>query len=148
MRIMLDSEFHRDRKEIYRDFRMGELLGSPIAQENAFATDVIVNFFDGGPRTNVEYRIGSRDFVKMERVVRSDPFVEKEFALNEATKKPWVKAEPSSHIWSARLPADLDASTHTIMVRVADEYRREHHDHLVIELTAGEATAKAKAKQG
>ena len=54
MRIMLDSEFHRGAREIYRDFRMGQLLGSPIAQENVYATEVVVNFFDGGPRTTVQ----------------------------------------------------------------------------------------------
>jgi hypothetical protein len=140
MRIVLDSELHRDGKELYRDFRMGQLLGSPIPQEAAFATNVIVNFFDGGPRTSVEYRIGKRDPVKMERVVRPDPFVEEVFARNEATKKPWVKAEPSSHIWTARLPADLEAGTHSIAVRVIDEYGREHRDHLVVEFTAGEGS--------
>ena len=44
MRISLDSEFHRDRKELYAEFRMGELLGSPIPQTSAFATNLIVNF--------------------------------------------------------------------------------------------------------
>ena len=58
MRIVLDSVFHGDRKELYNAYRMGELLGSPLPQENAFATDLIVNVFDGGPRTSVEYRIG------------------------------------------------------------------------------------------
>src|ERR1039458_7059840 len=43
MRIVLDSEFHRDRKELYAEFRMGQLLGSPIPQETAFATSLIVN---------------------------------------------------------------------------------------------------------
>jgi hypothetical protein len=144
MRIVLDSEFHRDNKEVYRDFRMGQLLGSPIPRESAFATNVIVNFFDGGPRTSVEYRIGKREPVKMDRVVRPDPFVEEVFARNEATKKPWVKAEPSSHIWSARLPADIEAGTHTIVVRVIDEYDREHRDHLVVELTAGGGSEGAR----
>lgn len=144
MRIVLDSEFHRGSKEVFRDFRMGQLLGSPIPSEAASATDVIVNFFDGGPRTLVEYRIGKRAPVKMERVVRPDPFVEEEFARNEATKKPWVKAEPSSHIWSARLPADLEAGTHTIAVRAIDEYGREHRDNLVVELTASDESAPAR----
>ena len=139
MRIVLDSQFHRARKELYAEYRMGELLGSPLPRENAFATDLIVNFFDGGPRTAVEYRIGERAPVKMARVTRPDPFVEEVFARNEATKKPWVKAEPSSHIWSARLPGDLEAGTHCIAVRVIDEYGREHRDHLIVELTgAGE----------
>jgi len=145
MRIALDSKFHRDRKELYPEFRMGELLGSPLPQESAFATNLIVNFFDGGPRTLVEYRIGKREPVKMDRVVRPDPFVEEEFARNEATKKPWVKAEPSSHIWTARLPSDLEPGTHCIAVRVVDEYGREHRDHLVLELTAGEARPRAGA---
>jgi 3',5'-cyclic AMP phosphodiesterase CpdA len=144
MRIVLDSEFHRDRKELYSEFRMGELLGSPLPQESAFATNLIVNFFDGGPRTSVEYRIGQRAPVKMERIVRRDPFVEEVFTRNEATKKPWVKAEPSSHIWSARLPGDLEAGTHCIAVRVIDEYGREHRDHLVVELTAIDGMAKSR----
>ena len=118
------------------------LLGSPLPRESAFATNLLVNFFDGGPRTSVEYRIGSRDPVRMERIVRPDPFVEEEFARNEATKKPWVKAEPSSHIWTARLPAELERGTHCIAVRVIDEYGREHRDHLVLELIASDRAAK------
>jgi hypothetical protein len=121
------------------------LLGSPLPQENAFATNVVVNFFDGGPRTLVEYRVGTREPVKMERLTRPDPFVEEEFARNEATKKSWVKAEPSSHIWTARLPGDLEPGTHCIAVRVLDEFGREHRDHLVMELTAGDGAGKARS---
>jgi hypothetical protein len=144
MRIVLDAEFHRDRKELYRDFRMGQLLGSPIPQESVFATNLVVNFFDGGPRSAAEYRIGTRAPVAMERVSRADPFVEEVFARNEATKKPWVKAEPSSHIWTARLPADLAAGAHRVEVRVVDEYGRDHRDHLVVEVTAAEGTEKLR----
>ncbi len=144
MRIVLDSEFHRDRKELYHEFRMGELLGSPLSRDRASATNLIVNFFDGGPRTLVEYRVGKRAPVKMDRVFRPDPFVEEVFARNEETKKPWVKAEPSSHIWTARLPHDLEAGTHRIAVRVTDEYGREHFDHLIVELTSGQQTLQAR----
>jgi calcineurin-like phosphoesterase family protein len=92
MRIVLDSVFHGDRKELYNTYRMGQLLGSPLPQAPVSATDLIVNVFDGGPRTSVEYRIGGRAPVPMQRVRRPDPFVEEVFARNEATKKPWVKA--------------------------------------------------------
>lgn len=138
MRIMIESEFHRSEKEIYRDFRVGALLGSPIPHDAVFSTHVVVNFFDGGPRSAIEYQIGKRDPIKMQRVRRPDPFVQEEFARNEATKKPWVKAEPSSHIWTARLPPDLEVGTHCIHTRVIDEYGRQHRDHLVIEVTGGE----------
>jgi hypothetical protein len=117
MRIVLDSVFHGDRKELYNTYRMGQLLGSPLPQARVSATDLIVNVFDGGPRTSVEYRIGGRAPVPMQRVRRPDPFVEEVFARNEATKKPWVKAEPSSHIWTARLPGDLETGAHCVAIR-------------------------------
>ena len=113
---------------------MGMLLGSPIARDRLAATDVLVNVFDGGPRTLVEYRINERAPVQMKRERRIDPFVREVYARNRASKKPWVRAEPSSHLWAARLPADLQAGAHCIKVRVTDEYGREHHDHLVLEV--------------
>ena len=77
----------------------------------------------------------------MGRERRADPFVKEVFARNQATKKPWVKAELCSHLWVARLPADLEAGTHCIRVRVTDEYGREHHDHLVLEVTGTRAAS-------
>jgi hypothetical protein len=139
MRIVLDGEPDRDPKATDRDLRMGLLFGSPISPDRACATDVVVNFFDGGPRTIVEYWIGERQPVRMKPDRRPDPFVKEVFAKNEATKKPWVEAEPCSHIWVARLPADLEAGTHCIMVRAIDEYGREHDDHLCLEVTGTQA---------
>jgi hypothetical protein len=141
VRIVLDSESHRVPKEASRDLRMSQLVGAPIAQDRAGATDLLVNVFDGGPRTSVAYRIGERPPVRMERERRPDPFVKEVFARNQATKKSWVKAEPCSHLWVARLPADLEAGTHCIRVQVTDEYGREHHDHLVLEVTAMQAAS-------
>jgi C terminal of Calcineurin-like phosphoesterase/N terminal of Calcineurin-like phosphoesterase len=143
MRIVLDNEFHRSRKDNDRDLHTSQMVSSPIAQENAGATDVLVNVFDGGPRTRVEYQIGERAPVRMGRERRPDPFVRDVFARNQATKKSWVKAEPCSHLWVARLPADLEAGTHCIKVRVMDEYGREHRDHLVLEVTRTQAASAA-----
>jgi hypothetical protein len=141
VRIVLDSDFHRTQKETDPDLRMSQLVGSPISQDKAAATDLLVNVFDGGPRTSVEYRIGERAPVPMVREQRPDPFVKEVFARNHATKKSWVKAEPCSHLWVARLPAELEAGTHCIRVRVMDEYGREHHDHLVLEVNATQAAS-------
>jgi 3',5'-cyclic AMP phosphodiesterase CpdA len=138
MRIVLDSVFHGDRKELYSTYRMGELLGSPVPQTRVSATDLVVNLFDGGPRSSVEYRVGGRAPVPMQRARRPDPFVEEVFGRNEATKKPWVKAEPSSHIFTARLPGALEPGTHRVAVRAVDEYGREHRDHLIVEVTGGD----------
>src|SRR5215467_8834265 len=73
------------------------------------------------------------------REARPDRFIREEFAKNQTTKKPWAEVEPCSNIWTARLPAALQAGTHCIVVRAVDEYRREHHDRLCIEVTAAHA---------
>ena len=68
------------------------------------------------------------------RDARPDPLTQELFARNEATKKPWVRAEVSSHIWTARLPSDLEPGSHTLTVMVHDEYGREFTEHAVIEV--------------
>jgi hypothetical protein len=45
-----------------------------------------------------------------------------------------VAAEPCTHLFVARLPADLETGTHRIMVAASDEYGRMHRDHLLVEV--------------
>ena len=78
--------------------------------------------FDAGPKTNVVMRIGDRAPIPMQRKIMPDPFVAEVFARNDAVKKPWVKAEVSSHIWTARLPADLGTGAHRVVVEATTEY--------------------------
>jgi hypothetical protein len=139
VRIVLDSERRGERTTIDDEFRMERLFGSPIPQDMLCTTGVIVNVFDGGPRTIVEYQIGEFGPVTMQREIRPDPFVQEVFSRNQTTKKPWAEVEPCSHIWTARLPANLETGTHCIMVRVIDEYGREHHDHLCLEVISTQA---------
>ncbi len=134
IRIMLDGVYHSAERELQRDFRMGQMLGSPIPAEHVFATEVVVNVFDGGPRTLAYLQVGDRPVVRMAQDRRPDPLTRELFMRNETTKKPWVKAEPSSHIWVARLPDDLGAGTHKISIRVKDEYGREYSEHAIIEV--------------
>jgi hypothetical protein len=131
MRIVLDGQAQGDATG---DGDLRRFFGVPIPQDQACATDVVVNIFDGGPRTIVEYRMGERAPVRMERVRRPDPFVKAVFARNAATKKSWVAAEPCTHLFVARLPADLEAGTHRITVEARNEYGRKHRDHLVVEV--------------
>jgi hypothetical protein len=140
MRIVLDSEPYPDGEAIDRDFPMESLFGSPSSQDRLGTTNVVVNFFDGGPRTTVAYRIGDHPPVSMRSERRTDPFVKEVFAKNRATKKPWADVEPCSHIWSARLPADLEAGSHCIEVCVIDEHGREHNDRLCLEVIGTRAT--------
>ena len=137
LRVVLDGQMHGGAREVMREYRPGALLNGPISQASAGATRVVVNVFDGGPRTRVELAIGrSAGFGPMTRTERIDPFVEELYARNVDTKKPWVSATRSTHVWQTTLPADLAVGTHRLTVRATDEYGRQHLGWMVLEVTA------------
>src|SRR5579863_7941687 len=115
MRLSIDSRFHGISKEADRDFRQAQLLGSPVPRDALSASSLVANVFDGGEKTKVVMTIGDRTPIPMTRRSRPDPFVEEVFARNEATKKFWVKAEVSSHMWTARLPGELPPGAHRVV---------------------------------
>jgi hypothetical protein len=136
MRIVLDSQVHRADPEVLKDYHPGALLRGPIMQAAAGSTRVVVNLFDGGPRSRVSMTLGRGGAaVEMIRVERRDPFVDEVYARNRATKKPWVESALSSHIWQATLPADLAVGTHRVLVSATDEHGRAHEGVMVLEVT-------------
>ena len=135
MRLSIDSRFHGISKDADRDFRQVRLLGSPVPRDALHASTVIANVFDGGEKTKVKMVIGDRAPIEMARLARPDPFVQEVFARNEATKKAWVKAEDSSHIWTARLPVDLAAGTYAVVVEATGEYGQPLSGRLALEVT-------------
>ena len=135
MRLSIDSRFHGISKDADRDFRQARLLGSPVPRDALSASTLIANVFDGGDKTKVTMTIGDRGPVPMTRRARPDPFVEEVFARNEATKKSWVKAEVSSHIWTARLPGDLEPGAYRVIVEAINEYGRPVTGRLALEVT-------------
>ncbi len=135
MRLSIDSRFHGISKDADRDFRQVRLLGSPVPRDALSASTLIANVFDGGDKSKVTMTIGDRAPVAMTRRARPDPFVEEVFARNEATKKSWVKAEVSSHIWTARLPSDLEPGAYRVIVEAINEYGRPVTGRLTLEVT-------------
>lgn len=135
MRLSIDSHFHGGAREVIREFRQGQLLGSPIARDALGAATLVADVFDGGPKTKAVLRIGDRAPVEMTRVAMPDPFVAEVFARNETTKKSWIKAEVSSHIWTARLPADLPAGAHRLVVEATTEYGDVVTGRIALEVT-------------
>ncbi len=141
MRVVLDTTHHQYGSEALRDFRHGELLDGRLSVDAVAAARVIVNLFDGGPRSRVRFRIGDRPPVAMERRVEIDPWVNELFQRHADTKKPWVNAVPSSHLWAADLPDDLAPGTYTLSVEAIDEFGRTHHAHRVLEIGGTSAPA-------
>jgi hypothetical protein len=110
-------------------------LGSPVPRDALHASTVIANVFDGGEKTKVKMVISDRAPIEMTHRARPDPFVQEVFARNEATKKAWVKAEDSSHIWTARLPGDLVPGTYAVVVEATGEYGQSLSGRLALEVT-------------
>jgi hypothetical protein len=134
LRIVLDASFYQYAEAARRDYRMGQLSRGPITLDQVPSTDVVVNLFDGGPRSTVELRIGDRPPVRMQRVRRNDPFAEELFQRHRESMKPFLRIMPSSHLWVTDLPGDLSAGVHTLSVRATDDYGREHTGHQLIEI--------------
>lgn len=135
LRIMLETELHADKPEVQREYRMGQLLGGTVAAESVGSARLLVNLFDGGPRSTASFTVDDAPAPRpMQRVERIDPYVQEVFARNVATKKPWVEAGKSSHLWEARLPADLSPGTHRVHVTASDEFGRPHEAAMVLEI--------------
>ena len=135
IRLSIESQFHAANREIKYQFRPGQLNGSPIGRATLGAATLVANVFDGGPKTKVTMRIGDSAPIEMSPRRMPDPFVEDLYARNEATKKPWIKAEISSHIWTARLPHDLDVGAHRVVVEAVTEYGDVVSGRLALEVT-------------
>ena len=135
LRILFDVAHHGLSADGMRDFRAGELFDGRFNVDQVPAAEVVVNLFDGGPKSVVEFRIDDGPYAPMQRVLRADPYMVEVFARNEATKKSWLQASPSSHIFTADLPDDLEAGVYTLSVRARDEFGQEHHGHTILEIT-------------
>ncbi len=134
MRVSLDAQLHGDAREVVRELSEAALLRSPISAEQAAGTRVVVNLFDGGPRSTVTMAVDGGAPVALSQVSRPDPFVQQLYARHPATIKPWVAPKPSSHVWQGRLPPGLTPGTYALHVTARDEYGRTHRDGMVLEV--------------
>ena len=136
LRAVVDGPSARWRRTMTADAGAGQFCSEPIAANELAACELIVNVFDGGPRTKVAYEIaGLRPgLVPMQRTAMCDPYVAQLFARSAPMQKPWVRAVPSAHMWTAPLPADLEPGAHRVTVRANDEYGRECVAHMLLEV--------------
>ena len=133
MRIVIEAQAHQDDSEVFRTATMSSLLRSPITVDQVGGASVLVNVFDGGPKTVVTCFVDGVPPMPMVRVSRPDPFIQQVYGRYPRTIKSWVKPVPSSHLWTASLPP-LRAGTYALRVSAVDEYGREHRDGMVLEV--------------
>ena len=134
MRIVLEVGYHADDREVLRETTMSRAMRSPVTAEEVGAARLVVNLFDGGPRSSVRFALDGGTPMTMTRVSRPDPFVEQLYGRYPETIKPWVKPNASSHLWQAALPAALGIGTYAVEVSAIDEYGREHGGGIVLEV--------------
>ena len=113
---------------------MSRTLRSPISADEAGAARLVVNLFDGGPRSSVRFALDGGAMIEMTRVSRPDPFIGQLYGRFPETIKPWVKPNASSHLWQASLPAGVGSGTYAIRVAATDEYGRVHEGGIVLEV--------------
>ncbi len=134
MRISLETQYHQGDVEVASEVPMELLLRSPITADQADATRLIVNIFDGGPRTSVAFTLAGSKPMPMRRVSRPDPFIVQVYKRHAPTIKKWVTPQPSSHLWEAPLPLGLRPGTYALRVLAKDEYGRDLTDAMVLEV--------------
>ena len=137
MRIVFDAAHHQLNGNGMRDFREGELLDGRMSQDELAAAAIIVNLFNGGPKSKVRYRIADGEYQPLTRVLRQDPYMLEQYARHGDSKKTWVEATLSTHIFEADLDASLAPGVHAITVQAEDEFGRIHHGHTVLEVVPG-----------
>ena len=137
MRIMFDVAHHQSRKDALRDFKHGTLLDGFMSEDEVFAASVLVNLFDGGPKSKVSYRVNDGEYMPMRRVLTEDPYIVEQYQRFEDVKKSWVQATKSTHMFVANLDDSIGRGTHTLTVRAVDEFGRVHHGHTVLEIVGG-----------
>jgi hypothetical protein len=135
MRIMLETQVHGGSPEVMAEYPAGALLRSPVAAEAVGEALVVVNLFEGGPRSEVQMRVGGGQWRPMRKATRKDPFVQAVYARAGAAVKPWVKPGDSTHVWELPLPAALDPGAYKLAVRALDEHGRQATDEMMIEVT-------------
>ena len=103
--------------------RVEPIVTADLIQASGSAR-LLVNVFDGGPRTSVVCEIetmGDTQFVELVRQKTADPYIERTFAEYGHLLKPWVSPASSSHIWAAMLPADACIGGAATLIRVYGE---------------------------
>ena len=142
MRIRFDVTHHQLEANGMRDFRAGQLLDGRMSQDELAAASIMVNLFDGGPKSQVSYRVNDGVYRPLERSLRKDPYMLEQFVRHASDKKSFVQATVSTHLFEADLDADLPPGVHTVTVRAADEFGRIHHGHAILEIIAGFADSE------
>jgi len=124
-----------------------------VARPALSETAVLVNVFAGSARSVVEMRVGAggawlpmtqTEVIDPEclRMHEQSPFLDMDAGGKKLdTVFGWKMDYPSEsrHMWTANLPAELSAGTHTLTVRTTDMFGKTHTAHRIFRVREPEA---------
>lgn len=112
-------------------------ISSPRGTIDKYNLDSVIiaaNFFNGNNLSELTCQIDDSTPVKMERTIMKDPFAEQYFVKNRRFYYKWADVWLSGHIWTVKLPSDLNSALHKIVVIVKDEYGGEYKQVGIFEI--------------
>lgn len=126
------------------DYRMHIVNPKVVVQNRHTPADILVNFYMGSDQDTLSYKIGDGDWVVMTKHLRVDPlYSDYIFQWNQSTEPKYSRwpddGQPSTHIWSSRIPSNLLVGNHKITVKVQDRYGRTFFDESSFEIVAPRA---------
>ena len=96
----------------------------PRSIDGVTAPHLVVDVFDGGPKTTVTCRaapLGELP-VHLDRTPIADPHIVTTYARHKAMNKPWVAPALSSHIWTLPLPGNVAEGALDVVIDVTTEF--------------------------
>ncbi len=118
------------------DYQMQISTEGPLVVGKTNETRVLTNIFNGSERSQVHLQVDNAgDWLEMHRTLEADPLYcqiyERELLITPKIEPALNKPAISTHLWQAKLPADLSAGTHLLTVRTIDMDSRTHLAHHV-----------------
>lgn len=129
------------------DYQMAIYTPEVIDVADSAASKVLANVFNGNVKSKVKMRVrGHGDWIPMNHDPQPDPafaaMQKQDVVLAGDKRTPLPDPKPTSHIWSAQLPAGLERGVYVLEVESLDMFGQMDHGIRLIDV---DAVAKPKA---
>ena len=121
------------------DFQAMIHLPDELTSQQTETTQALVNVFQGGPNTQVRYRLrGASKWAVMKPAAQPDPVYLRLRKFDEAHpvagRKPLPKATICTHLWSAPLPANIQPGTYLFEVEAKSNWHPTVQAHRILHI--------------
>lgn len=129
------TEYSQRFKPASRDADFQIRISAPrgfLSRQEISSSRIMANVFNAGPHWEVEYQWDDSGFQPMNKVVTTDPYIERLFAEDPSYES--REARNSLHLWEAPLPENAPRGIHTITVRATDGQGDQFKASRIIEI--------------